>query len=70
MNPLVNNIFVFSLGALLVGMGMFNCNRIRATLSDINHWVMNGDKEIVYPVALIVGFSLAFIASWLRWSLL
>ena len=38
---------------------------IRGRLSKFNHWLMTGDKEVVYPVALIVGFSLAAIASWL-----
>ncbi len=65
MNPLVNTEFLFSLGALLLGMGMFNCRRIMATLSDIKTWLYTGDREVVYPVAIITGGSLVVIASWL-----
>ena len=53
MNPLVNTEFVFSLGALLLGMGMFNCRRIRDALSDINHWVRNEDGEHLTAYGII-----------------
>jgi len=63
MNPLVNTEFVFSLGALLLGMGMFNCRRIRATLSHINHWVRNEDGEHLTAYG-IMSFALVVFVVW------
>lgn len=40
---------------------------VKDGLSRFSQWFITGDKEVVYPVALIIGFSLAVIASWLRY---
>ena len=63
MNPLANTEFVFSLGALLVGAGMFNCNRIMATLSDINHWIRNENGENLTAYG-IMSFALVVFVVW------
>ena len=42
---------------------------IRGRLSDIKTWLYTGDRDVVYPVAIITGGSLVVIASWLRWVL-
>jgi len=63
------NYLVLSVGILLMSISAVHCRSIRGRLSKINQWFITGDKEIVYPVALIIGLSVACIASWLRWVL-
>lgn len=46
-----------------------NVEAVKAHLGALKQWLRTGDKEVVYPVALLVGFSVAVIASWLRWVL-
>ena len=63
MNPLANTEFVFSLGALLVGMGMLNCNSIRATLSDINYVQRNENVENLIAY-WIMSFPIVVLVVW------
>ena len=44
-------------------MGMSNCNRIRATLSDINHWIRNENGENLTAYG-IMSFALVVFVVW------
>jgi len=54
MNPLANTEFVFSLGALLFGMGMFNCKRLRDGLSEFKAWCKRSDYMDVLAVLAVL----------------
>ena len=65
MNPLVNTEFVFSLGALLLGMGMFNCRRIRDALSHIKQcmvtWPIRDSIIVLVLTVLGSAWAISFI---------
>ena len=65
MNPLVNTEFVFSLGALLLGMGMFNCRRIRDALSQFKQclvtWPIRDSIAVLVLTVLGSAWAISFI---------
>ena len=63
MYPLTNNIFVLLFAALLVGMGMFNAEAVKSTLSDINHWIRNENGENLTAYG-IMSFALVVFVVW------
>jgi len=64
MNPLANNILIFSIGVLLMSIAAVNCRAVKATLSEFKQWCIHDDLSDVIAALIVIGVAMSFLLSW------